>query len=76
MGSANNSNSAARKARIEEMRRAERSRARRNRTLVIAASVVVVAGLVVGGVVLADSGSGSGKKDTARAATTARAPGM
>ncbi|MEU6462110.1 DUF3105 domain-containing protein [Streptomyces sp. NPDC046976] len=67
MGSANNSNSAARKARIEEMRRAERSRARRNRTLVIAASVVVVAGLVVGGVVLADSGSGSGsgKKDTA-----------
>ncbi|MFH8340866.1 DUF3105 domain-containing protein [Streptomyces sp. AM6-12] len=63
MGSANNSNSAARKARIEEMRRAERSRARRNRALVVAASVVVVAGLVVGGVVLMDNGSG--KKDTA-----------
>ncbi|RRQ81112.1 hypothetical protein CQW39_04705 [Streptomyces griseofuscus] len=75
MGSANNSNSAARKARIEEMRRAERSRARRNRTLVIAASVVVVAGLVVGGVVLADSGSGSGKKDTAASGDNGKGKG-
>ncbi|MFE8943581.1 DUF3105 domain-containing protein [Streptomyces sp. NPDC007856] len=63
MGSAKNS-SAARKARIEEMRRAERARERRNRVLTIAASVVVVAGLVVGGVVLVNSQSGK-KKDTA-----------
>ncbi|MGV4984976.1 DUF3105 domain-containing protein [Streptomyces sp. NRAIS4] len=62
MGSAKNSN-AARKARIEEMRRAERSRERRNRLLTIAASMVIVAGLVVGGVVLVHSQSG--KKDTA-----------
>ncbi|MEW2622046.1 DUF3105 domain-containing protein [Streptomyces sp. NPDC048106] len=62
MGSANKSNSKDRKARIEEMRRAERSRERRNRVLVIAASVVVVAGLVVGGVVLVNSQSD--KKDT------------
>ncbi|MEV6049488.1 DUF3105 domain-containing protein [Streptomyces sp. NPDC052107] len=63
MGSAKNS-SAARKARIEEMRRAERARERRNRVLTIAASAVVVAGLVVGGVVLVNSQSGK-KKDTA-----------
>ncbi|MEV7685248.1 DUF3105 domain-containing protein [Streptomyces bungoensis] len=63
MGSANKSSNAARKARIEEMRRADRARERRNRVLVIAASVVVVAGLVVGGVVLVDKQSGS--KDSA-----------
>ncbi|MFI2199660.1 DUF3105 domain-containing protein [Streptomyces sp. NPDC020192] len=57
MGSAKNSSSAARKARIEEMRRAERARERRSRVLTIAASVVVVAGLVVGGVVLVNSQS-------------------
>ncbi|MDQ1044900.1 DUF3105 domain-containing protein [Streptomyces sp. V4I2] len=57
MGSAKNSSSAARKARIEEMRRAEQSRDRRNRILTIAASVVVVTGLVVGGVVLVNSQS-------------------
>ncbi|MEU5531989.1 DUF3105 domain-containing protein [Streptomyces sp. NPDC020362] len=62
MGSAKNSSSAARKARIEEMRRTERARERRNRVLVVAASVVVVAGLVVGGVVLVNSQSG--KKDS------------
>ncbi|MBJ6638428.1 MULTISPECIES: DUF3105 domain-containing protein [unclassified Streptomyces] len=62
MGSAKNS-SAARKARIEEMRRAEQARARRNRVLTVAASVVVVAGLAVGGVVLVKSQSG--KKDSA-----------
>ncbi|MET8830965.1 DUF3105 domain-containing protein [Streptomyces sp. NPDC004610] len=64
MGSAKNRDSAARKARIEEMRRAERSRDRRNRILTIAASVVVVAGLVVGGVVLVRSQSGD-SSDTA-----------
>ncbi|ANP54661.1 hypothetical protein J2Z21_001715 [Streptomyces griseochromogenes] len=57
MGSAKNSSSAARKARIEEMRRTERARERRSRVLTIAASVVVVAGLVVGGVVLVNSQS-------------------
>ncbi|MDH6626880.1 hypothetical protein M2271_004703 [Streptomyces sp. LBL] len=57
MGSAKNSNNAARKARIEEMRRAEQARERRNRILTIAASVVVVAGLVVGAVVLVQSQS-------------------
>ncbi|MBA2948705.1 DUF3105 domain-containing protein [Streptomyces himalayensis] len=57
MGSANNSSTATRKARIEEMRRTERARERRNRALTIAASVVVVAGLVVGGVVLVNSQS-------------------
>ncbi|MFF0016154.1 DUF3105 domain-containing protein [Streptomyces sp. NPDC005374] len=57
MGSAKKSTSAARKARIEEMRRAEQSRERRNRILVVAASVVVVAGLVAGAVVLVQSQS-------------------
>ncbi|MER6129852.1 DUF3105 domain-containing protein [Streptomyces sp. NPDC001795] len=61
MGSAKKTGSAERKARIEEMRRAERARERRNRILTIGASVVVVAGLVVGGVVLIDSQSDSGK---------------
>ncbi|GHI08199.1 hypothetical protein AQI88_06290 [Streptomyces cellostaticus] len=62
MGSAKNSSSAARKARIEEMRRTERARERRGRVLTIAASVVVVAGLMVGGVVLVNSQSD--KKDS------------
>ncbi|KOV21084.1 DUF3105 domain-containing protein [Streptomyces sp. XY152] len=52
--------SAARSARIEEMRRAEKARERRNRLLVIAAGVVVVAGLVAGGVVLVRSQSDDG----------------
>ncbi|MGW7524021.1 DUF3105 domain-containing protein [Streptomyces sp. NPDC054783] len=68
MGSAKNS-SAARKARIEEMRRAERARERRNRALTIAASVVVVAGLVVGGVVLVNSQSDN-KKNSANDSKT------
>lgn len=59
MGSAKNS-SAARKARIEEMRRAERTRERRNRILTIAASVVIVAGLAVGGTFLVRSQSDDG----------------
>ncbi|MGW0757292.1 DUF3105 domain-containing protein [Streptomyces sp. NPDC002814] len=57
MGSAKKSSSAERKARIEEMRRAERARERRNRILTITASVVVVAALAVGGVVLVQSQS-------------------
>ncbi|MEY7977695.1 DUF3105 domain-containing protein [Streptomyces pilosus] len=59
MGSAKKS-SAARTARIEEMRRAEKARERRNRILVITASVAVVAGLAVGGVVLVQSQSDGG----------------
>ncbi|MET8079332.1 DUF3105 domain-containing protein [Streptomyces sp. NPDC005303] len=57
MGSAKKNTASARKARIEEMRRAEQARERRNRILTIAASVVVVAGLVVGGIVLVQSQS-------------------
>ncbi|GAB2741014.1 DUF3105 domain-containing protein [Streptomyces bullii] len=56
MGTAKKS-SAARKARIAEMRRAEQARERRNRILTIGASVVIVTGLVVGGVVLVQSQS-------------------
>ncbi|MFF4254857.1 DUF3105 domain-containing protein [Streptomyces sp. NPDC001663] len=69
MGSAKSksSNNAARKARIEEMRRAEQARERRNRILTIAASVVVVAGLVVGGVFVVKSQSDK-KDDTASGA--------
>jgi hypothetical protein len=52
--SAKNS-SAARKARVEEMRRAERAKERRSRILTIGASVVIVAGLVVGGTFLVRS---------------------
>jgi hypothetical protein len=57
MGSAKNRNSAERKARIEEMRRAERARERRSRILTITASTVVVVGLVVGAVVLVQTQS-------------------
>ncbi|MGW4758029.1 DUF3105 domain-containing protein [Streptomyces chartreusis] len=67
MGSAKNQSNAARKARIEEMRRAERVRERRNRILTIVASSVVVAGLVVGGVFVvqsqADKAEASDAKD-------------
>ncbi|MFD5861985.1 DUF3105 domain-containing protein [Streptomyces chartreusis] len=67
MGSAKNQSNAARKARIEEMRRAERARERRNRILTIVASSVVVAGLVVGGVFVvqsqADKAEASDTKD-------------
>ncbi|MCL6732635.1 DUF3105 domain-containing protein [Streptomyces neyagawaensis] len=64
---AKNTSSAARKARIEEMRRAERSRERRNRILVIGASVVIVAGLVVGGTVLIRSQADNDGADSATA---------
>lgn len=66
MGSAKKSSNAARKARIEEMRRAEAARERRNRILTVGASVAVVTALVVGGVVLVRSQSDdSGKKSSA-----------
>ncbi|MDQ0747996.1 hypothetical protein QF034_002227 [Streptomyces africanus] len=71
MGSANKS-STARKARIEEMRRAEQARERRNRLLTIGASVVIVCGLVVGGVVLVRSQSDGGGSDTAATDTSGK----
>ncbi|MFC9290452.1 DUF3105 domain-containing protein [Streptomyces sp. NPDC057052] len=57
MGSAKKDISAARQARIEAMRRAERSRERRNRMLTITASTLVVAALVAGTVLLVRSQS-------------------
>ncbi|MFJ8633664.1 DUF3105 domain-containing protein [Streptomyces sp. NPDC093568] len=66
MGSAKNQSNASRKARIEEMRRAEQARERRNRILTIGASTVVVAALVVGGVVLIQSQSDDKKADAAK----------
>lgn len=70
MGSAKKSNTD-RKARIEEMRRAEQARERRNRLLTIGASVVIVCGLVAGGVVLVRSQSDGGS-DTATSDTSAK----
>ncbi|SDK03840.1 DUF3105 domain-containing protein [Streptomyces indicus] len=46
MGSARKNSSADRRARIEEMRRAEQARERRNRLLTIGISTVIVVGLV------------------------------
>ncbi|MEU9188613.1 DUF3105 domain-containing protein [Streptomyces sp. NPDC048484] len=57
MGSAKKTDTPSRKARIEEMRRADQSRERRNRVLTITASVIVVAGLVAGGAFLINSQS-------------------
>ncbi|MFF0970279.1 DUF3105 domain-containing protein [Streptomyces sp. NPDC003703] len=65
-----------RKARIEEMRRADRSRERRNRLLVIAASVVVVVGLAVGGVVLVQSRSDDGTPVAKESASGSASSGM
>ncbi|MFS8201739.1 DUF3105 domain-containing protein [Streptomyces sp. CWNU-52B] len=59
MGSAKKTDTTSRKARIEQMRRAEQSRERRNRFLTIAASVIVVAGLVAGGAFVISSQSDS-----------------
>ncbi|GHC66337.1 DUF3105 domain-containing protein [Streptomyces flavofungini] len=71
MGSAKKTSSAERKARIEEMRRAERARERRNSVLTIALSTVIVAALGVGGYFLisqADDGDEeSGKAGDAKA---------
>ncbi|WP_330291553.1 DUF3105 domain-containing protein [Streptomyces sp. NBC_00576] len=69
--SAKDSGSAARKARIEEMRRAERSRELRNRILTIGVSVVIVAGLVVGATVLVKKQS----DDSDTAATDSKGAG-
>ncbi|NKI42937.1 DUF3105 domain-containing protein [Streptomyces physcomitrii] len=67
MGSARNSNNT-RKARIEEMRRAEQARERRNRALTITGVAVIVAALVGGGFLLvAKSGDDDSGKDDAKA---------
>jgi peptidyl-prolyl cis-trans isomerase B (cyclophilin B) len=50
---------AARRARIDEFRAAEKTRSRR-RKAAVAGAVLVVAGLITGGAVLATSGGGSG----------------
>ncbi|MGW6742184.1 DUF3105 domain-containing protein [Streptomyces sp. NPDC055025] len=66
---ASKSQSAERKARIEEMRRAERSRERRNRLITITASAVVVVALVAfGGYILNKE---SDKKEEQQAAAKA-----
>ncbi|MFF2851599.1 DUF3105 domain-containing protein [Streptomyces sp. NPDC058001] len=67
MGSAKNTSTPSRKARIEEMRRAERSRDRRNRGLLITGSVIVVAALVAGGALLFSRNSDDGKDGSAQA---------
>ncbi|WP_371580793.1 DUF3105 domain-containing protein [Streptomyces sp. NBC_01314] len=60
-----------RKARIEAMRRAERSHERRTRILTIGASVLIVTGLVVGGTVLIRSQS----DDSSSTASDSKATG-
>lgn len=57
MGSAKKTSSASRKARIEEMRRAEAAHDRRGRVLTITLSAVVVAALAVGGFFLFSNAS-------------------
>jgi peptidyl-prolyl cis-trans isomerase B (cyclophilin B) len=62
-GSADERN-VARRARIEELRAAERAKAKRRRTVLLVAAVVVAA-LVAGGITWAVSGSGSGSHSSA-----------
>ncbi|MFI5961533.1 DUF3105 domain-containing protein [Streptomyces asoensis] len=64
MGSADKTSNPARKARIEEMRRADQARERRNRILAIGGSALAVAALVAGGVFVVKSQSGDDGKDT------------
>ncbi|MEV2249211.1 DUF3105 domain-containing protein [Streptomyces sp. NPDC050147] len=72
MGSAKNTSSSSRKARIEEMRRAERARDRRGRVITITLSAVVVAALAVGGVVLFQKSDDSDSAADAKSAPTFR----
>ncbi|MCH0564988.1 MULTISPECIES: DUF3105 domain-containing protein [unclassified Streptomyces] len=60
MGSANDSSSAARRARIEEARRAGQAPGRRRRVLAVTVGALVAAALVVGGVLLVTSAGGKG----------------
>jgi hypothetical protein len=54
MGSTNKAKAAARRARIEEIRRAERTRERRNRILTLAIATLILVGLTGGGWYLLD----------------------
>jgi hypothetical protein len=54
MGSTNRAKAAARRARIEEIRRAERARERRNRVLTLAIATLILVGLTGGGWYLLD----------------------
>ncbi|MEI5100186.1 DUF3105 domain-containing protein [Streptomyces sp. PmtG] len=70
MGSAKKTSSAERKARIQEMQRAERARERRTRALTITLSAVIVAALGIGSYFLisqADDDSEAGKAGDAKA---------
>ncbi|WP_331753306.1 DUF3105 domain-containing protein (plasmid) [Streptomyces sp. NBC_00637] len=62
---ANKDRTAARRAKIEEQRRAERARERRNRIITIVASTAILAGLAGGGWYLIDAANG---KEQAKAA--------
>ncbi|MFD7284541.1 DUF3105 domain-containing protein [Streptomyces sp. NPDC059863] len=64
---ASKSQSAERKARIEEMRRVERARERRSRIITISASAVVVAALVAGGAYLLNKESEQKEQEQAAA---------
>ncbi|MFJ9027359.1 DUF3105 domain-containing protein [Streptomyces sp. NPDC102274] len=64
---ASKSQSAERKARIEEMRRVERARERRSRVITITASAVVVAALVAGGAYLLNKESDKKEQEQAAA---------
>lgn len=68
MGSAKakNSSNAARKARIEEMRKAEQARERRNRVLTVGASLVAVVALVAGVVLVVKSQDDGGATTDAK----------
>jgi hypothetical protein len=65
MGSDSKNKKAARRARLEEMRRAERARERRNRMIAITASVVILAGVAGGGYYLFTAGEEAQKARTA-----------
>ncbi|MEU0108459.1 DUF3105 domain-containing protein [Streptomyces sp. NPDC006251] len=65
MGSNSKAQKAARRARIEEMRRTEQKRERRNKIIAIAASTAIVAGIAVGGWYLLDTAN---EKEKAQAA--------
>ncbi|MEV6419144.1 DUF3105 domain-containing protein [Streptomyces sp. NPDC051662] len=64
---ASKSQSAERKARIEEMRRVERARERRSRIITISASAIVVAALVAGGAYLLNKESDQKEQEQAAA---------
>ncbi|WP_206344628.1 DUF3105 domain-containing protein [Streptomyces mesophilus] len=74
MGSARKNSSADRRARIEEMRRAEQARERRNRLITIGISTVIVVGLVGFGSYLFINEQNKQDKADAKAKAAADAP--